>query len=62
MHIDGWNHMLVVPPSWNEPVSVAMIIYLNDISETGGGTAVVPREGDDDSNYTVDSFLNTPGG
>jgi hypothetical protein len=54
--------MLVVPPSWDEPVSVAMIIYLNDISETGGGTAVVPREGHDDPNYTIDSLLNTPGG
>ena len=61
MHIDGWNHMLVAPPAWDSPASVAMILYLSDSSDTGGETALVPREGARDVAYELDSFLKTPG-
>ena len=61
MHIDGWNHMLVAPPAWDTPASVAMILYLSESSNTGGETALVAREGAKDVAYQPDSFLKTPG-
>jgi hypothetical protein len=62
MHIDVWNHTLVVPNDWFSPASIAMILYLSDSDNTGGETAVVPREGSEDPAYNnVQGFLNTPG-
>eukprot|EP01117_Protostelium_nocturnum_P009872 TRINITY_DN3519_c0_g2_i2.p1 TRINITY_DN3519_c0_g2~~TRINITY_DN3519_c0_g2_i2.p1 ORF type:complete len:343 (-),score=85.20 TRINITY_DN3519_c0_g2_i2:29-1057(-) len=60
IHIDAHNHTFVVPPDWNSPVSVAMIVYLSDF--VGGGTGVVPREGDSDEAYQPGVNLMTPGG
>ena len=51
MHCDYGNHTFLHPPPWNEPNLIAAIVYLSDINETGGGTAVVPREGDNDELY-----------
>ena len=51
MHIDGWNHMLVAPCDWYAPASVAMIVYLSEVEECGGGTALVARKGKDDPVY-----------
>jgi hypothetical protein len=61
VHIDGWNHMLVVPAEWRSPASVAMIVYLSEVTECGGGTALVARNGDDDPLYSEGAFLRTPG-
>jgi len=63
VHVDAWNHMLVVPPEWEKPVSIAMIVYLSDVEETGGSTAVVPRQGPSDEAYQYEegTFMKTPG-
>lgn len=64
MHIDGWNHTLVVPTDWYHPSSVAMIVYLSDVDDTGGATALVARQGPDDVAYAESveqTFLRTPG-
>ena len=52
IHCDYGNNTLVHPPSWDKPECVSMIVYLSDEDETSGGTAIVPREGDDDELYT----------
>ena len=51
IHCDFPNHTLVCPPTWDEPEAVEMIIYLNDVEQCGGATAVVPRTGSDDPAY-----------
>jgi len=51
MHCDYPNHTLLVPPPWDTPEVVEMIIYLNDVEECDGATAVVPREGASDPAY-----------
>ena len=61
IHIDAWNHMNVVPPRWDCPSSVAMIVYLTDIEQSGGATAVVPRRYDADPAYDPLSLMRTPG-
>lgn len=48
IHVDYPNHTLVHPTPWYRPEAVEMILYLDNVDETGGSTAVVPREGDDD--------------
>ena len=60
MHCDYPNHMLVHPTPWHRPVAVEMIVYLSDSRECGGGTAVVPRTGDDDPAYPW-PIVQTPG-
>lgn len=52
MHCDFPNHTLLVPPPWDTPEAVEMIIYLNDVEECDGATAVVPREGASDPAYS----------
>ena len=60
VHIDAHNHTFVVPPAWDEPVAVALIVYLSDY--VGGGTGIVPREGPEDPAYQSGKNLLTPGG
>ena len=60
IHCDFPNHTLVCPPPWDEPEAVEMIIYLNDVEQCGGPTAVVPRTGPDDPAY-VYPMTNMPG-
>ncbi len=52
IHVDYPNHTLVHPAPWHRPEAVELILYLDDVDETGGGTAVVPRTGDDDPAYS----------
>ena len=51
IHVDYPNHLLAHPAPWDRPEAVEMILYLSDAEVTGGGTAVVPREGSDDPAY-----------
>lgn len=60
MHVDYPNHTLVHPSPWSRPEAVELIVYLSDWAETGGATAVVPREGDDDPAYRW-PIVDTPG-
>ena len=60
IHVDYPNNTLVHPSSWNNPDVVAMIVYFDDSEVTGGCTAVVPREGDNDPYYQW-PLINNPG-
>ena len=60
IHCDFPNHTLVCPPRWKEPEAVEMIIYLNDVEQCGGATAIVPRTGSEDPAYTY-PMTNMPG-
>jgi hypothetical protein len=51
IHCDYPNHSLVMPPLWESPEVVSMIIYYDDSGEVGGETRVVPREGPNDPAY-----------
>ena len=51
MHMDYGNNTLVHPPPFVNPSACALILYLSDTDLTGGGTAVVPREGMNDTWY-----------
>lgn len=62
MHCDYPNHTLVVPPLWERPELVSIIIYYDDSTAVGGETRVVPREGPDDPAYGgLHHLLLTPG-
>ena len=60
MHLDYPNHTLTHPAAWNKPEAVEIIVYLCDETEVGGATAVVPRQGSDDTAYSS-PMVNTPG-
>eukprot|EP00163_Fabomonas_tropica_P018538 TRINITY_DN3288_c0_g1_i1.p1 TRINITY_DN3288_c0_g1~~TRINITY_DN3288_c0_g1_i1.p1 ORF type:complete len:400 (-),score=63.48 TRINITY_DN3288_c0_g1_i1:441-1640(-) len=60
IHCDFPNHTFVLPPPWDRPEAVELIIYLSDVEDTGGATAVVPRSGSDDPAYTYPP-CNMPG-
>ena len=47
MHMDYGNNTFLHPSDWNMPEAVAIIIYFSDINDTGGGTAIIPRQNDD---------------
>ena len=51
MHMDYGNNTFVHPPPFVNPSAVSLIVYLSDTELTGGGTAVVPREGLNDEWY-----------
>lgn len=51
IHVDYPNHTLVHPPPWEAPEAVEIILYLSEVDECGGTTAVVPRQGADDPAY-----------
>ena len=60
MHMDWPTHTLVHPPSFDEPDVVAFIIYLDDVLDCDGPTAVVGREGADDPLYQM-PYIQMPG-
>ena len=60
MHMDYGNNTFLHPSKWNSPEAVAAIVYFSDTSETGGGTAVVPKKGDKDELYQF-PYINMPG-
>lgn len=51
MHCDYPNHTLAHPAEWDNVEAVEIILYLHNVEECGGATAVVPREGCDDPGY-----------
>lgn len=60
IHVDYPNHTLVHPPPWGRPEAVELILYLSDVDECGGSTAVVPRTGPDDPAYRW-PIVDSPG-
>ena len=60
IHVDYPNHTLLHPPHWESPEAVELILYLSDVDECGGPTAVVPRRGRDDPAYPW-PIVKTPG-
>ena len=60
IHVDYPNHTLTHPPRWDRPEAVELILYLGDIDECGGPTAVVPRRGPSDPAYRW-PIVDTPG-
>jgi hypothetical protein len=60
MHVDYPNHTLTHPPAWDSPEAVELIVYLSDVDECGGATALVPRAGPDDPAYAW-PIVHTPG-
>lgn len=51
IHCDFPNHTLTHPPPWNSPEAVEMIIYLSNVADCQGATALVARQGEDDPAY-----------
>ena len=52
IHPDYPNNTLLVPPAFNTaPEAVQVLLYLSDVHDVGGTTAVVPCEGLDDEAY-----------
>ncbi|XOV89728.1 MAG: hypothetical protein ACFHX7_07545 [Pseudomonadota bacterium] len=60
IHVDYPNHTITHPTPWSRPEAVEMILYLSDAQETGGGTAVVARQGPDDPAYPW-PIVDSPG-
>ena len=61
MHFDAYNNSLLCPPPFETPNVVAAIVYLSDTTDSGGGTAVVPRRGPDDKWYHSSHSQVMPG-
>jgi hypothetical protein len=61
VHCDYPNHTLVHPSDWCAPDAVEMILYLSDVEECAGATAVVARDGPDDPVYDNGPIYQTPG-
>jgi len=60
IHVDYPNHTLAHPTPWHRPEAVEIIIYFDDVEETGGSTALVPRNGQDDPAYPW-PIVDSPG-
>jgi hypothetical protein len=60
IHVDYPNHSLLHPPPWTSPEAVEILLYLSDVDECGGATALVPRAGDSDPAYRF-PIVDTPG-
>jgi hypothetical protein len=60
IHVDYPNHSLVHPPAWQQPEAVEIILYLSDVDECDGATALVPRTGDADPAYRY-PIVDIPG-
>jgi hypothetical protein len=60
IHVDYPNHTLAHPAEWHRPEAVEMIVYLSDVDECGGPTAVVPRQGAEDPAYRW-PIVDSPG-
>lgn len=59
MHMDYGNNSFLHPSKWDNPECVSMIIYLSDVRDTGGGTALVPKKNDGQIYDTP--YKNMPG-
>ena len=44
VHVDYPNHSLAHPTPWHRPEACELIVYLSDWTQTGGSTALVPRD------------------
>jgi len=60
IHVDYPNHTLTHPSPWDRPEAVELILYLDDVDECGGSTALVARDGPDDPAYRW-PIVDTPG-
>jgi len=60
IHMDYGNHYWTHPPPFDRPNAVAAIVYYSDTSETGGATAIVPRQGENDPIYQW-PYVHMPG-
>lgn len=60
IHVDYPNHTLVHPSPWDRPEAVELILYLDDVADCGGATALVARNGIDDPAYRW-PIVDTPG-
>lgn len=60
MHVDYPNHTLVHPPIWERPEAVEAIVYLDNIEDCSGPTAIVERLGPQDPAYRW-PIVDTPG-
>ena len=60
IHVDYPNHTLAHPAAWDRPEAVEAILYLSDVDECGGATAVVAREGPSDPAYRW-PIVDSPG-
>ena len=60
IHVDYPNHTIAHPSPWGRPEAVEMILYLDDVDQVGGPTAVVPRDGADDPRYPW-PIVDSPG-
>ena len=60
IHVDYPNHTLAHPTPWDRPEAVEMIVYLSNVDDTAGSTALVPRQGSDDPAYRW-PLVDTPG-
>jgi len=60
IHIDYPNHTLAHPAPWDKPEAVEMVVYFDHVGDTGGGTAIVPRQGLDDPAYRW-PIVDSPG-
>jgi len=58
--MDYGNHYWTHPPPFDRPDAVAAIVYYSDTSETGGGTAIVSRQGENDPIYKW-PYVHMPG-
>jgi hypothetical protein len=60
MHVDYPNHTLAHPSPWDKPEAVELILYLDDVADCGGATALVARRGRDDPAYRW-PIVDSPG-
>ncbi len=60
IHVDYPNHTLAHPTPWQRPEAVELIVYLDDVEDCGGATALVPRTGDGDPAYRW-PIVDSPG-
>tara|TARA_B100000674_G_C37881892_1_gene934729 strand:+ start:324 stop:1277 length:954 start_codon:yes stop_codon:yes gene_type:complete len=60
MHMDYGNNTFLHIGDWHKPEAVSAIIYLSDTNITGGGTAIVPRKGENDELYKQ-PYIYMPG-
>jgi len=60
IHMDYPTHTFLHPPGFDNPEVVAFIIYLDDVLDCGGPTAVVGREGPEDPFYQM-PYYQMPG-
>ena len=60
IHMDYGNHTFTHPGPWSDRETVTMILYFDDSEICSGGTAAVPRFGDEDELYKP-PYINMPG-